>query len=362
MGKIEAIHQISYSVGKDDGVSNSIFYIQKLLKSLGYKSNIYVLAKNINKDVKQNIFSFDEYEENKNTLIVFHFSLGIFKNLFQEINSIKQNKILYFHNITPSHFFHAEKFKERCEVGRVQLRNNISNFIGAFTNSKYSKKELIYHGYKKVYSLPTLVDFDRFKNKQYDKTILEQYKNSFNILFVGRVIQHKAQHQLINLFYQLKLNGIKNIKLFIVGGNFYSDYYKYMFNYRDSLGLENDIIISGKVENDELNSYYKVSNLYISMSEHEGFGMPMIEAIYSNTPVLAYNTTAIPYAIGKDGLFEFKNAESLALFVQQYIISKDKRDSLLNKQKKLIKKYYDSNSLIKKLEMYLQEMIKVENE
>jgi glycosyltransferase involved in cell wall biosynthesis len=356
MEKIKSINQICISLNNGHGVSNSILYMQKLLQDLGYISNIYILNNYSDINVKHYLYSIKEYP-NDNSIAIVHFEIGFFKKDLETIFNINNKKILYFHNITPSHFFYSSKYIERVNVGRVQLKTMKKNFIAAFTNSDYTLKELIYRGYYKVFALPTLVDFNRFTDQQYDNNILNQYRNSFNIIFVGRVIQSKVQHQLINIAYQLKLNNISNFKLFLLGENSYTDYYNYIIHYMKSLDLSQNVIITNKITNEELNSYYKIANLYISVSEHEGFGMPMVEAIYNNIPVLAYNTTAIPYVIGNYGLINFKNADFFVKVIQQYMVDENLRNQLLQKQKEYIRQKFSKETIIKQLKHYLEEVI-----
>ena len=52
----------------------------------------------------------------------------------------------------------------------------------------------------------------------------------------------------------------------------------------------------------QLAAYYRTSHLYWSMSEHEGFGVPLIEAMWFDVPVLAFKSSAIPETLGEAGL------------------------------------------------------------
>src|SRR5690606_22916332 len=125
-------------------------------------------------------------------------------------------KILVYHNITPSHFFKDDKSKqEACDLGREQLKNSVSNFIAAYSDSDYNKEELLAYKYHKVKTIPILSNLERNSNIEPNKKNIQRYHCTYNILFVGRVISNKCQHQLVDVIFQLKKKGFSNVKLFI---------------------------------------------------------------------------------------------------------------------------------------------------
>lgn len=352
-----AIHQFTRVFVYGDGITKGVLLTQKILSELGFESKIYMLSDNVDIRLKADVYHIDEYVENSNNVLLFHAAIGDTEQ--ERIFNFLDRKILVYHNITPSHFFDGKAYKERCDLGRMQFEKNKDCFFGAYADSDYNANELKSFGYKDVEVLPILVDLKpRIESSNNKNVILEKYKDSFNILFVGRVIQNKCQHELINVMYELKSRQITNIKLFIVGGNHYSEYFQFLFRYRDSLGLNENVIITDKVTDDDLAAYYKVSNLYLSLSEHEGFGMPLLEAILNNMPVLAYDTSAISSTIGSRGLLSYKSTDYVVENILKIKDDLSYREEVMSYQKKHLKGF-EYNTIKEKFFNYLKDVCSI---
>lgn len=342
------IHQYSTGIFYGDSTTKGVFLIQKILNEFGIESNIYTPQKKVDTNLEKEHFHISKYCEDENNILLYHHS---YKNKdHSNIMKLRDKKILIYHNITPSHFFDGLSFKNASNEGREQLSNSKNNFIYSIADSQYNLNELNYYNYKNSFVLPLLVDSTIKETFKLNKNIVKEYSKSFNIIFVGRIIQNKCQHQLIELMYELKLRKIDNIKLFIIGKNHYTDYFNYLFEYSYNLGLKNNVIITDSVNNDDLSSYYSISNLYLSLSEHEGFGMPLIESINYSIPVLAYDSGAISTTLGKLGLLKNKASSEVANEVIKVMKDKYYKNNLIVKQKENLKnlKYTSLKNRLKK--------------
>ncbi|MFK5984189.1 MAG: glycosyltransferase [Pseudomonadota bacterium] len=331
------IHQLVSSIAYGDGISNGILFIQKLLRKAGFKSNIYICINYVDINFKNEVLHIRQYKKNVNNLILYHHSTG--NSYFNFVKNFEAKKIIIYHNITPSHFFDGSFYRNKTARGRKQLADSATCFIGSIGDSEYNCTELKYYNYSKPTAIPLLVDLDINIIKKTNNKIQQQNISTFNIIFVGRVTQNKCQQQLIDVMYWLHIQGQKNIKLFIIGGNFYSDLYQYLFSYRDKLGLTDDIVITGKVNTRDLYTYYNIADLYLSLSEHEGFAMPLLEAIKNNTPVLAYASGAIPTTIGNNGLLYQKAADKVGEQVLDLKDNPKKRKQLIFEQQKHLENF-----------------------
>ena len=104
--------------------------------------------------------------------------------------------------------------------------------------------------------------------------------------------------------------------------------------------MPEDVIFTGHVDWSELVAYYKSSQVFVSMSEHEGFCVPLIEAMICDTPILAYSSTAIPYTLGEAGVqFKEKDFEELAGICYRIQTDPAFRKSILETQRKQLAKY-----------------------
>ena len=353
MNNIVAIHQFTPTVAYGDGVSDGLLYTQRLLREFGFSSNIYISSNFAEINFKHEVFHIDQYKESPKNYLLYHHSIS--HGHHHIIMKFKDKKILVYHNITPSHFFKNNPFLQKiCDEGRVQLKDAKNYMISSYTDSHYNKKELDYFGFDSSEVLPILIDFTKKKKVTPNQEIVKKYSDTYNILFVGRIVQNKCQHQLIDTAYFLKQQGL-NFKLFIVGGASQTDYLEYLHRYINNLSLNEQVIITGKVDDSDLAAYYKNSDLYLSLSEHEGFGIPLVEAMRYDTPVLAFNTCAIETTISKNGLLYKKSALYVSKKIFELISSPIKRIEIVKEQKKILSTY-DPSIIKTRFKEYLQSL------
>ena len=118
-----------------------------------------------------------------------------------------------------------------------------------------------------------------------------------NILFTGRVVPNKKQEDVIEAFYYYKRFIQPKSRLILVGSFAGIDkYHDQLEAYVNKLGLE-DVIFTGQIKFDEILAYYQLADLFLCMSEHEGFCVPIVEAMYFNVPVIARDTSAIAWTL-----------------------------------------------------------------
>lgn len=348
---MQAIHQFTPNMAFGDSISNALIYTQKLLQDLGFESSIYVGKDNIDYHLNHNIFHISEYKESKEQILFYHHSVG--HNNHDNIMKFKDEKILIYHNITPSHFFrHNLLAQKMCDLGRIQLENASKYFISSFADSKYNAKELKYYNYSKAKVLTLLLDLDKQEKNKANEILVEKYSQVYNIIFVGRVVSNKAQHQLVDVMFALKNKGIKNFKLHIIGGTSQGDYMDFLKSYIKNLEMLVEVTVVGKVSDEDLAAYYKLADLYISLSEHEGFGMPLVEAMKHDIPVLAFNAGGISTTVPKECLLENKAPSFIAEKIIQLQNNPYFRVALIKKQKEQLKKFSYKNS-INNLSSYL---------
>lgn len=342
MKNIKAIHQFTPTVAFGDSVSNGLIFAQKLLLSMGFESKIFICDKTVDLKFAHEVFNIEQYQEDKDQLLLYHHSIG--HGCHKKIMDFVDKKILVYHNITPAHFFKNEKYLQvACDKGREQLKTSVTSFIGSFADSHYSCEELRYYEYKNPVVLPLLMDFDKKDSTLINEDLVQKHCDTYNILFVGRIAQNKCQHQLIDVVFQLKQKSIKHIKLFIVGGISQQLYFLYLKNYVKNLGLSLHVIITEKVSDEDLNAYYKLADLYLSLSEHEGFGIPLIEALKYDIPVLAYNAGGVSTTVIEDGLLNSKAPSFVANKIIELQNNPYLRVKLLQKQKKHLNSFSNEN-------------------
>ncbi len=298
--QIDAIHQFSHSCAPGDGVTNGLLFTRKLLRSLGFRSEIYCVT--VHDALKHDLRSFRDYPvgEDRQALLVHH-SLGHDDAAWIEART--EPKILVYHNITPAEFFPEGSYLHRyCTLGRQQLRDWAPQCIGAIGDSDFNSDELRDSGYGNAVTIPMLVDIDRVLAAPCDVRIEARHADTFNVLFIGRICENKGQLDLLEAFAELLHFIDRPARLMIVGGTTSEDYRARLDARIAELGLGDYIDMPGKVPADALIGYYRAADVFVSMSEHEGFGMPLIEAMLHDVPVVAYNSSNIGNTLGEGGL------------------------------------------------------------
>jgi glycosyltransferase involved in cell wall biosynthesis len=123
-----------------------------------------------------------------------------------------------------------------------------------------------------------------------------------------------------------------------------------------SLGMGSSVTLTGRVSQEDMITYYRTADLYVSMSEHEGFGKPLIESMYLGLPILAYRSTAVPYTLAGAGIqFNDKHYEALAELVDILIKDEGIRSHLIKKQKERVKAFLEPQ-VKTQLQHYLEEV------
>jgi glycosyltransferase involved in cell wall biosynthesis len=294
------VSQILPSITTGDAVSNECFRMQEILKANGFSSDIY--AEHIDPGLASKVINYKKYIDSEDKILIFHYSIG--SDLTTFVGSLKCQKVMRYHNITPSEYFvsYNDQLVYLCNKGRNDLKMISNDFVGTIADSEFNKKELTEIGYKNVEVLPILLNFNGYINAHDNEYIINNFNNTENIIFVGKIAPHKAQKDLVKIFYYYYKYINKNSRLLLVGSsNGFEKYYNELLELIKILDLKN-VVITGKVSFNDLVSYYRCADLFLCVSEHEGFCVPIVESMIFHVPIIAYNSTAIPSTLGKSGI------------------------------------------------------------
>jgi glycosyltransferase involved in cell wall biosynthesis len=154
-----------------------------------------------------------------------------------------------------------------------------------------------------------------------------------NFLFVGRVLPNKRFEDLIKVFciYQRYID--PDSRLLLVGESHgFERYFDALMRLVDDLALE-DVVFTGHVDTDDLVAYYMVADVFLSMSEHEGFCAPLLEAFRSGLPVMAFDAGAVAETLGGAGvLVREKRFEEIAEMAHLLVHDENLRRQVVQRQ------------------------------
>ena len=302
------IHQMVAGFAYGDAISNYVLEIREYLRDLGYKSSIF--AQNIDiavaKDVR--VLGLDAISDRDG--IIYNHSID--SNAKSWAVRHPGPKCLVYHNITPAKFFEPYRpdFAALLKRGRADLKRLAKSFSLAVGVSKFNVSELIEAGFENVHVLPIPVSPQKWDFPAKPEIMASLSDGRANLLFVGRISPNKCQDDLV-LAFSFYLSMDPGARLIIVGNFQPGDpYYIHVVDVINEHGLWDNVILTGKVTDAELQAYYRTADLFWSMSEHEGFGVPLIEAMWFDVPVLAYKSSAVPETLGDAGMM-FTTKEDL---------------------------------------------------
>ena len=216
--------------------------------------------------------------------------------------------IVIYHNFTPPHYLRGlgGNLAVRMEAGRSGLAALRERAVLALADSAYNEQELKQAGFTRTGVLPVLAP-DELQRTQLDEGVMLRYglrnreSGVVTLLFVGRMVPNKCVEDVIKV-YQCYRQLNPAARVFVVGSAANSrPYADWLGRLVSWLRLEG-VHFTGEVSRAELAAYYRLADVYVSMSEHEGFGVPLVESMRFEVPVIAYAATAVPETLGGNGI------------------------------------------------------------
>ena len=299
------IHQFVAGMSYGDAISIQAREIQKILRSWNIPSEIYSVSRHINPRVRRECKDFRMHKErsSKDNLAIFHFSTSSPINRY--FCTIPDKKLLIYHNITPARYLRVvnERIARELEEGRKELRSLASVPELSLADSEYNRQELVEAGFQNTAVFPLTIDREHFGRKPNSYTLsVYGQPHIKHFVFVGRFVPNKNFDDIILIFnyYNKFINS--DSRLFLIGSYVGTEMYH---DYLRSLTLQLDlktVYFLGHVNFDDLLAYYKMADIFLCMSEHEGFCVPLLEAMHFGIPIIAYKEAAVPETLGNAGI------------------------------------------------------------
>lgn len=331
---LQSIDQLLPDVAFGDAISNQAIAIRNQIRQLGYSSNIF--CKRRAEQVASEALLLDEVQPDRESALIYHYGIG--SDVTAVALAHAGPKALVYHNVTPATYFakYRPGFSWMLELGRINLKRLGQYFPVSVSDSAYNAAELVTYGFKSPTVLPIIINPDRWNIEPASDVLARLQDGRTNLLFVGRVAPNKQQDRLIEAFaHFLKLD--PNARLILAGeGQSFDPYFQYVSERCRDLNLNDLVEVSGQVDESELLAYYQTAHLYWSSSEHEGFGAPLVEAMWFDVPVLALAETAVPETLADAGML-YQNTEPLEQVAERAfeLIENGKRRAEVIKKQRL---------------------------
>lgn len=332
--KRPTINQFLPNLAHGDAISSEAIFIRDQLRGLGFGSEIYVRF--IDPLVADQCSRFSPEAVKESAALIYHHSIGT--EITPYILRYRGPKCLIYHNITPAEFFEPfrPEFAAILRQGREELRDLSAHFPIALGDSPFNVHELSECGFRDPAVLPICVDPDKWNFPPDPELMRTLQDGRNNLLFVGRISPNKKQDDLIRSF-QHYLEFDCDARLILVGTAEEGDpYLAYLQKIIRTSGLADAVVLPGNISQAQLAAYYRTAHLFCSMSEHEGFCVPLVEAMWFDIPVLAFRTSAIPETLGEAAFMfrEKKSFSELAATAHITVTDQALREKIINAQRK----------------------------
>jgi glycosyltransferase involved in cell wall biosynthesis len=327
------VHQLVPNFDVGDAIGNHILALRRLLRGWGRPSDVY--AQYVHERLTAEARFFTRYREvsSPDTVCLFHFSIGSEVTSFYA--GLPDRKVLVYHNITPAEYWVGinARVADRCRRGRQELKRLAAVTDLALGVSEFNRQELEAAGFRRTGVLPILLDWSAYEHAPV-RALVEAYRESPCLLYVGRIAPNKRIDDLIKTFYFYRRLDPAS-RLVIVGSSVDTEgYLAACQKLAAELGVLDGVVFAGGVSQAELCTYYRVASVYLSMSEHEGFCVPLLEAMHFGVPIVAYAAAGVPGTLGGAGLaVNRKDFPLLAELIHRVVVEPALRDGLVAGQR-----------------------------
>jgi glycosyltransferase involved in cell wall biosynthesis len=320
-----------------DAIGSHTLTARRVLREAGYESEIW--AEHILPPLQTEARPYheDTHRAGEGRVLLFHTSTSSPMSAWVKARAESGELVLGdYHNITPGQYF--ERWEPAIaavmHAARKELAMLAPYMAMSFADSAYNEAELVELGYKNTMVCPILIDLEDF-HRAPDPATLERLqrrreRTGASWLFVGRVAPNKCQHDVIAAFAAYRRVFDPNARLTLVGGGTSPHYLRALQLLVAELDLEGSVELLSGVSDAQLLAHWAVADVFVCMSEHEGFCVPVVQAMELGVPVVAYNAAAVPETLAGSGLLvDDKDPLVVATAVDQAVRHGPTRDRMV---------------------------------
>ena len=333
---------------KGDAIGDSARRVRDLLRGLGHESDVFALT--IDDDLRGDVRPYTDPAARRGDATIFHYALP--SPMTGAFASLDGARVLQYHNVTPAHYFAPfdPALFRLASLGRRELSTLAGHVDVALGDSEYNRQELESLGFRPTGVFPIAVDTSRITQPSERPALEDMLADDelVNFLFVGRIAPNKKIEDHIRLAEHYKRYVDAYYRFIFVGRcDVVPRYYSMIRALMSELRLMNErFIFTGPVPDEELAIYYRHAAVYVSLSEHEGFCVPLVEAMAADVPILAYAAAAVPDTLGGAGVqFAPKDLEHAAELMGALAFDDELRRDVIAGQRRRLQDFGDGRIL-----------------
>lgn len=343
---MNALHQFTAGFSRGDAISNEARVLRNLFRSWGHASEIFSETKRMATDLRKDAVDVSEAGARigPDDVAILHLSIGsVVNQAFAQLNC---RKVILYHNITPPDYFRGvqEEIASHLRKGFEQVKQLAGVADLNLAVSRFNAQELLLLGYRDVQVMPMMLERGQWDGPA-DRRILSRYRDGrTNILFVGRGAPNKRIEDLLNTLYYVQRYVDHEARLIHVGSfGGLERYHALMQAKCYELRLDR-VDWLGSVSMEALRACYQSATVFLCLSEHEGFCIPLMEAMARGVPVVAFGAAAVPETLDGAGvLFHEKRFDLIAETIGELARRPDLRAAVVAGQKARVERYLNQD-------------------
>lgn len=327
-----AVHQFVPTF-EPSAVGTHILEVRRVCRDQGWESEIF--AEHVRPVFEREARSYRDYgrgvRAGRDDVLLYHVAIG--STVADFVAARPEVLVLDHHNITPvEHFAGWEPdVVHGLAWGRRQLAQLARRTTLGIADSAFNEAELVELGYGRTAVAPIILDTTAFGRDADADALGRLATDDTVLLFVSRVAPNKRQHDLVKALAAYRRAYDPHARLRIVGPPASARYVEALRRFVADLGLAGSVDITGAVSDGELAAHYRTADVYLCLSEHEGFGLTVLEALHHRLPVVAYASAAVPETLGDGGLcLPVKDAATVAAAVHRVVSDAPLRAALVD--------------------------------
>lgn len=276
------VNQFHSGTAVGDAITNEMLQWRSYLRALGHPSDIF--AQHIPDALADEIIDIGRYRPSPSSVLLLHHSMG--HDILDSVLAHSHRVVTVYHNITPVEFIDHPLVRHFARLGHDMLVTLAERSAGAIADSNYNRREMLRAGFDSARVIPVRTDFTGVR-------VARKVPRTRDWLFVGRVFPSKGQAELVDLFADAVAQNDFGGDLVLVGDTSDETYASEVRARADRRGIGGRVRLAGKVSDQQLADAYATAGLFASASQHEGFGVPLLEAMSAGLPVVAFEAGAI---------------------------------------------------------------------
>lgn len=333
------IHQILAGFADGDAISREAIQLREIARDWGCASDIYCDPATVSPSLYDEFRPLTTYAADVDDICLHHYGINSPSTDFFLASAAK--KIIIYHNITPAEYFDGfdDTLAAQLRAGRSRLRDICRCVDAVWTVSHFNASELKELGIANVQVFPLLFS-PRMLDLLPEQLIIDKFAGELeNILFVGRIVPNKRVEDLIQAFAWFNKTINPYSRLLIVGSNRSAPrYYAMLRMLAGDLDLPN-VCFEGFASAAGLAAYYRVADIYVCPSVHEGYCLPLIEAMHCDVPVIARVAGGTPEAMDGAGvMYAGLDEVELAELINSVLSDNELAGKILDSQRARMRK------------------------